>query len=123
MATDAIMSHTSFAHPRRWPRYKLDVPVRVIVSRADKTVVIAGRGTELNIGGMAIFAGVELSVGDDIGIEFTPPYSGTPLRVRCVVRNREGYRYGVEFLTLSAEERDRVEQMCEIFRATGSPIL
>ncbi|HST10233.1 MAG TPA: PilZ domain-containing protein [Terriglobales bacterium] len=82
---------------RRWPRYRLDVPIRLIVQTANKISVIVGRGNELNEGGMALTAGVELRLGDEIHIEFTPPYSGSPIRIRGVVRNRAGYRYGMEF--------------------------
>jgi hypothetical protein len=35
--------------------------------------VIVGRGNELNKGGMALTAGVELKPGDQTEIEFTPP--------------------------------------------------
>lgn len=56
-----------------------------------------GRGNELSEGGMALTAGVELRLGDLVDIEFTPPYSGSPLRHRGIVRNRTGYRYGIEF--------------------------
>ena len=64
-------------HPvaRRWTRHKLDVPIRVIVHLEDKSRVISGRGKEISEGGMAVFAGVELHVGDKIEIEFTPPHS------------------------------------------------
>jgi hypothetical protein len=42
--------------------------------------------------------GVELEIGEEIEIEFTPPYSGEPIRVVSTVRNRDGYRYGCEFM-------------------------
>lgn len=89
---------------RRWPRLHLDVPIRVIVHRPTKTRVIVGRGNELNEGGMSLTAGVELRPGDDTEIEFTPPYSGVPIRIRSVVRNRAGYRYGMEFVAADEQE-------------------
>jgi len=93
---------------RRWPRLHLDIPIRVIVHGRSKTSVIVGRGNELNEGGMALTAGVELRLGDQTEIEFTPPYSGLPIRIRGVVRNRKGYRYGMEFV---AEDRQESEQV------------
>ena len=68
---------------RRWPRHHLDVPIRVIVHSDSKTSVIQGRGNELSEGGMALTAGVELRPGDQTEIEFTPPYSGLPIRIRA----------------------------------------
>jgi hypothetical protein len=95
---------------RRWPRYRLDVPLRVIVHGPGKTTVIVGRGNELNEGGMALTAGVELKLGDQAEIEFTPPYMGSPIRVRGVVRNRKGYRYGMEFLAENDVEHEQVQR-------------
>ena len=51
---------------------------------------------------MALTAGLELKPGDETEIEFTPPYSGTPIRIRGIVRNRSGYRYGMEFVAADA---------------------
>ncbi|HLK34946.1 MAG TPA: PilZ domain-containing protein [Terriglobales bacterium] len=95
---------------RRWTRHKLDVPVRVIVHSEDKSRVISGRGKEISEGGMAVFAGVELHTGDKVEVEFTPPY-GMPIRVQALVKNRNGYSYGVEFFAVNEEqaaEKDRL---------------
>jgi hypothetical protein len=106
---------------RRWPRYRINVPVRVVVQRPDKTVIVSGRGMALSEGGMAIFAGIELKVGQRVEIEFTPPYDGQPLRVRGTVRNRNGYNYGIEFLLLSHEDKQQAEQIRQVLQAMGSP--
>lgn len=111
-----------FQIPRRFPRYKLNVPVRVIVEKADKVVIVQGRGDELNEGGMAVFAGVEAAVGSHIAVEFTPPYSGNPIRVRCIVRDRRGYSYGVEFLLESDVDRERVSDIRAALRGMGCPV-
>jgi hypothetical protein len=95
---------------RRWPRLHLDVPLRVIVHTPTKTKVIVGRGNELNDSGMALTAGVELRVGDETEIEFTPPYSGGPIRIRGVVRNRSGYRYGMEFIATDDQELQEIQR-------------
>jgi hypothetical protein len=93
---------------RRWPRHALDVPVRVIIHRSDKTMIREGRGRQLSEGGMSFTAGVELNTGDEVEVEFTPAYSGLPIRVRAVTRNRKGYNYGVEFLASTEQERNAI---------------
>ena len=85
---------------RRWPRYKVNVPIRVIVSRAMKASIFDGRGTSLSEGGMALFAGAEFRLGDQVAVEFTPPFSSPPIRVDAKICNRTGYHYGVEFLSI-----------------------
>jgi hypothetical protein len=52
-----------------------------------------------------------MKLGDEAEIEFTPPYSGLPIRIRGVVRNRKGYRYGVEFLAGSDRESEQVDHL------------
>jgi hypothetical protein len=58
---------------RRFPRHKVDIPIRVIVCNAMKSSIFDGRGTSLSHGGMAMFAGTELRLGDHVAVEFTPP--------------------------------------------------
>ena|ERR1700740_326401 len=108
------------AHIRRWKRYQLDVPLRVIVHGPTKTRLLDGRGNELSEGGMALTAGVELKAGDEVEIEFTPPYSGSPIRVKGSVRNRTGYRYGIEFLTDSSQDGERTERLRQMLRSMSS---
>ncbi|MGI9103397.1 MAG: PilZ domain-containing protein [Terriglobales bacterium] len=118
-----VAAHRSepFQNPRRFKRYQIRVPIRVVVHRDALTSRINGRGTELNEGGLCLFAGVELNVGDQVEVEFTPPYTEEPLRVWAVVRNRYGYYYGVEFLTENTGERDEVSRFREILRSvTGN---
>ena len=121
MATEVVLPQSGYAKMRRWARYRINVPVRVVVQRPDKTVIVSGRGMELNEGGMALFAGVELKVGQRVEIEFTPPYDGQPLRVRGVIRNRNGYNYGSEFLLLDREDKIQAEQIRHVLQAMGSP--
>jgi hypothetical protein len=117
-----MSSATSFPLPRRWTRFHLEVPVRLVVHRPAYASSVTGRGTELNEGGMCIFAGIELRLGDQVAVEFTPPYGEAPLRLWAVVRNRAGYYYGLEFLAENDGERDQVERFRSVLRgSTGQP--
>jgi PilZ domain-containing protein len=122
MSTEVVLPEQGYATMRRWPRYKVDVPVRVITQGLTKVTIVQGRGSELNNGGMAIFAGTELAIDAQVQVEFTPPYSGQPIRVRCFVRNRDGYRYGVEFITESDDDYESVSQIEANLRSIGSLI-
>ena len=42
---------------------------------------------------------MDLAVDDQVAVEFTPSYSPTPVSFRCFVRNCNGHRYGLEFIT------------------------
>jgi hypothetical protein len=101
---------------RRWKRHKLDLPVRLLLVRPEKTSVVPGRGTDVNDGGMAIFAGAEIRVDREVFIEFTQPFANELLRVRGVVRNRNGYIYGVEFASDKPEEKQMTDRFRQLLR-------
>ncbi len=122
MAAEIVTPSPQYNPARRYPRYKLDIPVRVVATKGDKIVVVQGRGNELNEGGMLIFVGLELKVGEHIAVEFTPAYSGIPVRVRCSVRDRNEYKYGTEFVLEHEADRDNVEHIRAMLQAYGVPI-
>ncbi len=98
---------------RRAPRYNVDVRLRLIVCKGGKNVAIHGRGNDISETGMALFVAHELQVGARLEIEFTLPYSRHPMRAGIAIRNRTGYRYGAEFLTLSAPQREEILRLCK----------
>src|SRR3954469_22538848 len=95
---------------RKFKRLAIDLPISVVVAKPDTTKIITARGNDVSENGLAVFAGVELQAGDNVFIEFTPPYSSKPVRVPATVRNRRGYKYGIEFEAESEQERKLVEQ-------------
>lgn len=106
---------------RRWQRYRLNLPIRLIVSRNASTRITNGRANDISQGGILVFAGIELSAGSEVFVEFTEPYSGEPIRARGRVRHRRGYNYGVEFLTETPAEQEQAEKFRALVRmAAGS---
>jgi hypothetical protein len=101
------------AHPaeRRWPRYNVDVPVQLTIQGLAKGVIVLGRGSELNCGGIAVSGKIDLAVGEQVAVEFTPPHAGQPVRVRCFVRNRHRDKYGMEFITENDSDYASVGQI------------
>src|SRR3954465_12670160 len=86
----------SLENTRRWDRLPVDLPVRVVTSKGFSAAVVLGRGTELREGGMVLYAGILLNPGDLLEIEF-----GTPVhsRMTAFVRSRNGFCFGLEFIT------------------------
>lgn len=116
----SAQSQVGFARKRRWERHKIDVPIRLIFWNSLHTAkIVDARGRDMSEGGMAVFAGVELRIGDIVEIEFTPAYSGQPLRVRAEVRNRRGYSYGLEFLSDTSAELSHAARLRELLIAAS----
>ena len=117
MAIENVVSlSTAYQNKRRSVRYKIDVPLRVILRKQETTLIRDGRGTELGERGMCVLVGLELRVGGEVEIEFTLPYSSEPIRVSGAVRNRNGYRYGCEFIPESQEEQKDVARLRQILQ-------
>ena len=80
---------------RRWKRKQVDLQVLVILRDGESKVFVPGRLTEISKGGLALCAGINLQPGDPLEVELPAPYS----RVKGTIRSRDGYCFGVEFLT------------------------
>ena len=122
MGIQVILPQQGYATLRRWPRYKVEMPVRLIAQRPTKVAIAQGRGRELGRGGMAVLAGIELPLNEQVAVEFTLPYSGQPVRVRGFVRNRNGYTYGIEFITENDADYMNVWQLESILKNLGSVV-
>jgi TonB family protein len=93
------------AIPRRVPRYRVAVPLSVTVRRAGVTDSIPGRSLDVGEGGLGALLAGEVSPGEAVGVEFQVPSLAAPLRARAVVRHHAQLRCGLEFLSLSPEQR------------------
>lgn len=94
---EIVLPQPGYPALRRWARHNVDVPVCVVISKLMKITITHGCGSALNCGGMAV-SGVELSIGEQIAVEFPSPYSGQRRTMWCAVRNRHSDRYGIEFI-------------------------
>lgn len=101
--------HTNHRFGRRWQRLSSHVPVRLVVQHTGYVERVDGHASALNEGGMSMLAAIEISLGTRVAVEFTPPATHNSLRLWAAVRNRYGYRYGLEFLAENTIERAQVE--------------
>lgn len=98
---------------RRTPRYKLDLRTKIVYRRNGLNQSGMARGQDVSDGGMAMFVPIELQKDDMIEVEFTLPHSRLPLRIHAMVRNKDGHRYGLEFLNLTDGQKQEIVRMCE----------
>lgn len=90
---------------RRWPRFHVHLPVSIAAEAGNSSITVPGLVSELSQGGMELYGGVQRRPGDVLQVEFRTNES---LKVASVIRNRSGYCYGLEFLSLS---RSRLPEM------------
>ena len=107
----------SGASNRRFPRYPLDVRVSAKVFRPDAPFELWGRSIEFGPDGIGVTLTGELEPGEVATLELTLPASSRPLRLRGLVRYRDGLRHGFEFLARDAMQREVIERTCELLAA------
>ena len=91
---------------RRWPRYPVDLPLRVRVATLAGHEFMLGHGRDVSQGGMALYVPAELEVGYTVVLELILTGSKKPLTLRAQIKNRTGFRYGVEFLDPTPEQQE-----------------
>lgn len=99
---------------RRYPRYQLDIRVSVKVFRPEAQLEFWGRSIELGQDGIGITLTGQLEPGEVATLELTLPGSGTPLRLRALVRYRDGLRHGFEFLARDGAQHELILRTCEL---------
>jgi hypothetical protein len=106
---------------RRWQRYHFDVPIRLVFENGEYTRVAEGRGTELNEGGLGLYAGIELEIGDQVEVELTVPFYCLSLKLRGVIRNRpgNGYYYGIQFVDTDATQKGEIALFAKMLESAA----
>jgi hypothetical protein len=102
---------------RRFPRYPIDVRVSAKVFRPDAPLEIWGRSIEFGQDGIGVTLTGELQPGEVATLELTLPASSTPLKIRALVRYRDGLRHGFEFLARDEMQRELIRRTCEVLSA------
>jgi hypothetical protein len=127
-ATEIVIPQSGFPTPRRrWGRYKVNVPVRVVTRRRGEIIVIEGHGSELNCGGMRVTlapanapAALDLYICEHVSVEFVLSEAEKPLTVKCVVRNRRRRSYGLEFIALCESGQEALSLVDSILHNFGA---
>jgi hypothetical protein len=98
---------------RRFPRFAIDVRLQVKMFQEGEFRTCWGRSTELGQDGIGATLTGSLESGEIVTLEIPLPLTPYPIKVRAIVRYRQGLRYGFEFLTLNDAQRDTVRRVCE----------
>jgi hypothetical protein len=102
-----------FTFARRFPRFAIDVRLQVKMFQSGEFCTCWGRSTEIGQDGIGATLTGSLETGEIVTLEIPLPLTPYPIKVRAIVRYRQGLRYGFEFLTLNETQRDTVRRVCE----------
>jgi hypothetical protein len=113
-ASDWMTNEDHHADARQFRRYRVDLRLRMLTGPANKHRTIFARGSNISEGGMRVFVPADLILGEMVTLELMLPYSEQKLVVRGILRNREGFSYGVEYAkSTTAAEREQIARACK----------
>jgi hypothetical protein len=99
---------------RRWERYDVRIEVNVEVVENGKRATLVGQASDVSKGGLRLFVTRAFEPGSSITMEFVLPYYSNELVIRGVIRNREGFTHGVEFINPTIEQQQTIERTCDV---------
>ncbi len=112
-STAATTPGSKSQYTRRFPRFTIDVRLQVKMFQAGEFRSCWGRSTEMGQDGIGATLTGSLEPGEIVTLEIPLPLTPYPIKVRAIVRYRQGLRYGFEFLTLNDHQRDTIHRVCE----------
>jgi hypothetical protein len=86
---------------RRHPRYQCDFPVSLSLFSGEDHRFHEGRCRDLSEAGIGVLIAAELPISEVVSLTFSLPGASEAWTVRAVLRQRRGYHYGLEFLSLA----------------------
>src|SRR5271163_1703597 len=102
-------------------RKPIHVPLDLIALRSGVPENLPGRCTDLSEAGVGAVIAGELAAGLQVAVELRLPNVGVPVRARAVVRHQSRLRCGLEFVSLSVEQREMIRYW--VYRADSQAAL
>jgi len=103
---------------RRVPRFLMQAPLDLTVLRSGVPDTLPGRSVNVCERGVAAIVAGELVEGESVGVELQLPPLTEPLRMRALVRYQDRLRCGLEFVSLSAEQRAAIRDWAKEAKPT-----
>lgn len=95
---------------RKWKRIKVDIRVRIRRWDEPEAESYVVRTYEIGVGGMSVYAAEALSIGTMLRVELLLPALTEKFDITAVVRNRRGFRLGMEFVDLPDNVKAEIQR-------------
>jgi hypothetical protein len=97
---------------RRFPRYRVDVPLLAVPERPNGTTVLRGHTLNFCEGGLGASIEGKLTPGEFVNLRVKLPQCTLMIHPRAVVKHKQNGVYGFAFLNLSALQLAEVRTCC-----------
>jgi c-di-GMP-binding flagellar brake protein YcgR len=106
---------------RRNERYLLNTRLMATIREDQGETRIQTNALDISESGIGALSPLGWNVGDHVDLEVLIPRDSVRLEIRAVVRHRTGTRCGLEFIDLSPEQQEVLQDACK-FLATRTVI-
>jgi hypothetical protein len=89
----AVTSVRTIPDPRRQPRFKIEIHITI---NSRTSGLLNGTTVDISESGIAAILPIEVPLGENVELNFTLP--GSPITISAMVRQRNAFRYGFEFV-------------------------
>jgi c-di-GMP-binding flagellar brake protein YcgR len=97
---------------RRYPRYRADFPLAGSGLRENGYFAVQGRCSDIGEGGMGVVLTSPVQPGEVLALEFRFPNSEEVISIRAIVRYRNGFAHGLEFLGVTPGQQSAINGFC-----------
>ena len=104
---------------RQAPRFKVDFAVRVITGSASPGSTVQARAHDLSEKGISIYCPTQFEEGQQVHLEFIPPFSRKSWTLLAIVRSRAGNRHGLELRNVHRDAADELSRACRTLSLTA----
>jgi CheY-like chemotaxis protein len=103
---------------RKFPRYRIRLPLAVIVNRFGETAVLFGMCSSVSEGGIGGIIDGNLVPGEFVKVQGTDSWLDVSLESHAQVRYRKGETYGFAFCDVTPQQRVAVQRLCQRLAST-----
>jgi len=89
---------------------RINANIRVVLEIPSKQKKLFAQTSDISLGGMACYISDILEIKEELNISMQIQHSKETMKITAMVRNRNSFRYGLEFTSISAEDQIRLQK-------------
>jgi hypothetical protein len=97
---------------RRYPRHRADFPLTATTLDEQGYFESQGRCSDIAHAGMGAVLTSNAQPGDVLALKLHLPNNSELLLVRAIVRYRNGFVHGLEFVGLTSDQQGAIDEFC-----------
>ena len=102
---------------RTFDRHRFDLRIKLVFNRNGRADVVHGRTRDLSFSGMGVVLSREVTHGTPCILLLKFPKTDIEVQLPAVVAHGKGFRYGVQFQSLTGEQKLLIQKICKALPA------